>query len=83
MTEYIIKEVIIYKSYTPAQQRACKKWYSNPENKVKVNEYYKRRFHEGSEEYREKIREQGRERAKRAYYVKKARKCAEDNLLTK
>lgn len=78
--QIIIKEIIVYKTYTPAQARAQKKWYSNPENKAKVNEYYKRKFHEGNEEYKEKIRTQGRERAKRAYYAKKCRELGVDCL---
>ena len=66
----IIKEIIIYKTYTPAQARAQKKWLSNPENKEKVRQYYKRRFEE-DEAFRERLREKGRERAKRCYYKKK------------
>lgn len=65
--------VVIYKSYTPAQAAAQKRWNSKPENKEKVRQYYKRRFELGDEEYRERIRCQGRERARRAYYAKKAR----------
>lgn len=76
--QVIIKEVIVYKSYTPAQQRASKKWYSNPDNKAKVNAYYRNRFHEGSDEYKEKVRQQGRERARRAYYAKKCKELKVD-----
>jgi hypothetical protein len=66
--------IIIYKSYTPAQARAQKKWYSKPENKARVNEYYKRKFTEGSDEYREKVRQQRREKSKRHYERKKLEK---------
>lgn len=70
--------VVIYKSYTPAQAAAQKRWNSKPENKEKVRQYYKRRFELGDDEYRERIRCQGRERARRAYYAKKARELGLD-----
>lgn len=72
--------IIIYSSYTPAQAQAQRKWLSNPENKEKVRLYYKRRFEDGDDEYREKIRKQNRERARRAYYAKKAREMGVDNV---
>lgn len=78
----IIKEVIVYKNFTTeAQKRAMKKWYSKPENKEKVNTYYRNRFSEGDEEYKEKIRAQNRERAKRAYYAKKAKDLGLDYIV--
>lgn len=80
--QIIIKEVIIYKNFTTeAQKRAMKKWYSKPENKEKVNTYYRNRFSEGDDEYREKIRAQNRERAKRAYYAKKAKELGSDYIV--
>jgi hypothetical protein len=72
--------IIIYKSYTPAQARAQKKWYSKPENKARVNEYYKRRFQEGDDEYKELVRSRNREKARRHYHAKKAKEIGCDYI---
>ena len=72
--QVIIKEVIVYKTYTPAKARANKAYFQK--HKEEIKQYYKKRFEEGTDEYREKLKEANRERNRRYYQQKKARLVA-------
>ena len=64
------------------KQLSQRKWYNNhPEYQKKNGENNKKKFHEGSEEYKEHVRKLGRERFKRYYEKKKVEKIVKEKLL--